>query len=108
MECACGIHYSDDPTHWEGLLHDNGPKNAMSRYTAVYVSTCPRCATPGIKIFDFPQNISDLLNPDNPNTSAPARSKTHARFSRPYTVPPEQQSLSTVFPHPSKTHTAKP
>ena len=68
MECACGIHYSDDPTHWEGLLHDNGPKNAMSRYTAVYVSTCPRCATPGIKIFDFPQNISDPLNPDNPNT----------------------------------------
>ena len=66
MECACGIHYSDDPTHWEGLLRDNGPKNSMSRYTAVYVSTCPTCATPGIKIFADtqaePQHVYDTLN----------------------------------------------
>lgn len=35
----------------------------MSGYTAVCVSTCPNCATPGIKILDFPENISNPLNP---------------------------------------------
>lgn len=40
----------------------------MSGYTAVHVTTCPNCATPGIKTFDFPENISNSLSPDNLNT----------------------------------------
>ena len=56
------------PTNWEGSLHDNGPNNSMSRYIAVYVATRPNCAKPGINIFDFPENISNSLNPDKPNT----------------------------------------
>ena len=68
MECVCGIHYSDDPTYWEGLLHSNGPGNPARTHTAVYVSTCPNCATPGIKMFDFPQYISSQVHPDWPDT----------------------------------------
>ena len=68
MECACGIHYADDPTYWEGLLHDNGPMNLMTRCTAVYVATCPNCATPGIKIFHFPEYQVGGLDPDRPHT----------------------------------------
>lgn len=51
----------------------------MSGYTAVHVATCPNCATPGIKIFDAPENISNSLNPDNPNTYASAGKIKDAR-----------------------------
>lgn len=63
MQCICGIHYSDDQSQWEGFLHDNGPLDHFRRYTAVYIGTCPQCATPGVKIFHFRQDESEPINP---------------------------------------------